>query len=211
MLNLERYTAVGLDGTVYSLGSEMSLPDTLESASYSSELIGAFKTSMRMLASGVVIVTTRVDGRPWGLTISACCSISAESPRVLVSLSRHTASLRAILGEGRFGVSILSEHQRQLAEYGASPGAPKFIDPTSLEVDNTPATPVIAGSLSHLHCDVSQVYDGGDHAIVIGGVSGVVVPSERERKHGPLVYFDGIFRRLDTLDHDEIWPESIGD
>ncbi len=52
----------------------------------------AFRHAMRLLAGGVVVVTTRVDGRPWGLTVSACCSLTAAPPRVLVSLDARTAA-----------------------------------------------------------------------------------------------------------------------
>jgi flavin reductase (DIM6/NTAB) family NADH-FMN oxidoreductase RutF len=30
---------------------------------------GAFREAMSLLAAAVVMVTTRIDGRPWGLTI----------------------------------------------------------------------------------------------------------------------------------------------
>ncbi|MGH2970263.1 MAG: flavin reductase family protein, partial [Solirubrobacteraceae bacterium] len=57
----------------------------------------AFKAAMRVLAGGVVMVTTRVDGRPWGLTISSCCSLSAEPPQLLVSLGSQTVTCREVL------------------------------------------------------------------------------------------------------------------
>ena len=44
----------------------------------------AFKAAMRVLAAGVVMVTASKDGELHGLTISACCSISAAPPQVLM-------------------------------------------------------------------------------------------------------------------------------
>ena len=33
-----------------------------------------FKQALSGLAGGVVVVTAWTDGRPWGMTVSACCS-----------------------------------------------------------------------------------------------------------------------------------------
>ena len=87
-----------------------------------------FKSAMRAFATGVVIVTVEVDGKLSGLTINSCCSISTRPPQVLISLA-HTASCREpLLRRGRFGLSILAEQHRELAELGAVPGGPKVVD-----------------------------------------------------------------------------------
>ena len=39
----------------------------------SDDVVAAFRDAMGRLAAGVVIVTTTIDSRPWGLTVSACC------------------------------------------------------------------------------------------------------------------------------------------
>lgn len=39
-------------------------------------VLGDFRTAMSQLAAGVVMVTCHVGDKPWGLTVSACCSIS---------------------------------------------------------------------------------------------------------------------------------------
>ena len=57
----------------------------------------AFKAAMRVLAAGVVMVTARRNDQLYGLTISACCSISASPPRVLISLAETASCLPAVL------------------------------------------------------------------------------------------------------------------
>ena len=55
-----------------------------------------FKAAMRTLAGGVVIVTTRVEDRPWGLTISSCTSLTLDPPQILISLRASATSSREI-------------------------------------------------------------------------------------------------------------------
>jgi flavin reductase (DIM6/NTAB) family NADH-FMN oxidoreductase RutF len=49
----------------------------------------AFREAMSLLAAAVVMVTTRIDGRPWSLTISSCCSVSVAPPMILISLGHE--------------------------------------------------------------------------------------------------------------------------
>lgn len=154
-----------------------------------------FKFAMRAFATGVVIVTVEVDGRLWGLTINSVCSISAKPPQVLVSLA-HTASCReALLRTGRFGLSVLAEDQRELAELGAVPGGPKVVDVyCERPAGDGPVT--VAGALAHLDCSVSRTFEVSDHALVIGVVEEAIVSSGDRPPADPLLYFDRAFRRI---------------
>ena len=154
-----------------------------------------FKTAMRSFATGVVIVTVEVGDRLWGLTINSCCSISARPPKVLISLA-HTASCREpLLTRGRFGLSILAEGQRELAELGAVPGGRKEVDVFAERLEaGGPAT--IAGALAHLDCSVSETFEVADHTLVIGTVEHAIVDEGGEAPPDPLIYYDRTFRRL---------------
>src|SRR5215208_4814934 len=83
-----------------------------------------FTEAMSVLATGVVMVTNWLDGRPRGTTVSAFASVSADPPTILVSLGSATTSARAIDGSGSFGVSILGRHHRAAARQGSTRGAP---------------------------------------------------------------------------------------
>jgi flavin reductase ActVB len=152
-----------------------------------------FKSAMRSLAAGVVMVIARKGDRLWGLTISACCSISANPPRVLISLADDASCRDAILETQRFGLSVLRDDQKQLAELGAVPGAPKYVDAFCEDSGSEEPTTMIAGALVHLECRVERVFGIGDHTLLIGDVRAVVSPS---REGSPLVYFDRTFHAL---------------
>jgi flavin reductase (DIM6/NTAB) family NADH-FMN oxidoreductase RutF len=140
------------------------------------ELGAAFREAMSLLATGVVMVTTRVDGRPWGLTISACCSVSANPPMLLVSLGEQTVSAREIRAQGGFGVSILSQHQLEAAKAGAAAGVPKFVEGYCAdEVEPAAGSPVIRGATAHLDCRVEREVAVADHVLFIGEVADVVL------------------------------------
>ena len=151
---------------------------------------------MRALASGVVLVTTYVSGRPWGVTVTSCCSLSVDPPRILVSLMRETATCEAIEGGSTFGVDLLGDSHKRVAEFGAARGAPKFLDtPMLVGQGIDTAAPMVEGALSHVDCEAEQIFDGGDHAIILGRVLDVV-SAPRHSSGSPLLYFDGDFHHL---------------
>lgn len=154
----------------------------------------AFKAAMRVLAGGVVMVTARKGERLWGLTISACCSISASPPQVLISLAHSASCLPPILETGRFGLSILRADQKSLAELGAAPGAPKYVEAFCQEEPGAETTR-IAGALAHLDCRVTTTFDVADHALIIGTVERAASEADLEQP-GPLVYFNRAFHAL---------------
>src|SRR5215218_9845252 len=128
-----------------------------------------FVEAMTSLASGVVVVTSRVGGRPWGMTITAFTSVSADPPTVLVSVGADTASASSIAETNRFGVSILSADQLAVARYGAAPGAPKFLEPF-VDPGSASSSPAIDGALAHLDCEVVQALPAADHIVFFGRV-----------------------------------------
>jgi flavin reductase ActVB len=152
-----------------------------------------FKTAMRSLAAGVVMVVAQRDDRLWGLTISACCSISASPPQVLISLADDASCREAILDTRRFGLSVLRDDQKHLAELGAVPGGPKYVDAFCDDAGSGRRTTMIAGALVHLDCTVARVFKVSNHTILIGNVEAVVSP---QREGGPLLYFDRTFHAL---------------
>lgn len=153
---------------------------------------------MSELASGVVIVTCLIDGRPWGMTVTSFASVSAGEPTVLVSLGSETASARAILEARSFGVSILDREQVEVARYCATAGANKFLEPF---VERGGASPAIAGAPAHLDCELTDAVHVADHTVLVGRVLGA-----RKRPTGnPLVYHRRGYRALAEPERSVTW------
>jgi flavin reductase (DIM6/NTAB) family NADH-FMN oxidoreductase RutF len=158
--------------------------------------ITEFANAMSALASGVVIVTCRLDDRPWGITVTSFVSVSLDPPTVLVSLGSRSTAARAIKATTRFGVSILAEEQLALARYASAPGTPKFLEPFAAAGDGAGASPVVAGALAHLDCRLFDAVQAGDHTVVFGRVR-----ATRASDAGtPLLYHRRNYRTLGDRD-----------
>src|SRR5690625_4406597 len=83
---------------------------------------------MSRLGAGVNIVTAEVDGRPWGLTVSACASISMDPPLIMMSTANNTVRKDVILKSENFNIAILNEKQLETALAGAKSGQAKFFE-----------------------------------------------------------------------------------
>lgn len=152
-----------------------------------------FAGAMSALASGVVLVTCWVGDRPWGMTVTAFASVTAEPPTVLVSLGSATTSARAIAATRSFGVSILAQEQLAVARLGSEPGAAKFLDPFLDPNDESSDSPVVAGALAHLDCELFEIVPIADHTILFGRVR-----AARASGSGtPLLYHRRVYRTPD--------------
>ncbi|WP_071394205.1 flavin reductase family protein [Bacillus tuaregi] len=156
------------------------------------ELQKNFRESMSRLAAGVTLVTTEIDGRPWGLTVSASCSISMDPPLILISLANTNASTKAIMENNCFSVALLAQDQIEVALKGAKAGAPKFFEEFTERKGN--AYYDIKQALANIHCKVDKVVEAGDHTIFIGLVEEVSLGDAQ----APLLYFDRQFGEFQT-------------
>lgn len=150
----------------------------------------AFRSAMRKVVSGVTVVTTCHDGRPWGMTVNAFSSVCAEPPTILVCVNNRTVTASDIARDGRFAANLLSQDQLHLSGLCARPGEVKYlegytVDPTEIPLQVT--MPVLRGSLVTFDCKVSEVRPVGSHLVVIAAVEAIVVPSARP----PLLYGEG--------------------
>jgi flavin reductase (DIM6/NTAB) family NADH-FMN oxidoreductase RutF len=152
--------------------------------------VAEFADAMSALASGVVIVTSRVEGRPWGTTVIAFASVSADPPTVLVSLGSETAAAHAIAASGRFGVSLLAEEQLAVACHGSAPGEPKFLE--AFGADAETAAPIVPGALAHLDCEVVGTAQIADHTVFFG----YVLEARASQDGQPLLYHRREYRAL---------------
>jgi flavin reductase (DIM6/NTAB) family NADH-FMN oxidoreductase RutF len=150
----------------------------------------ALRAAMGHFATGVTVVT--VAGRPpLGSTVNAISSVSLDPPLLLVCLRHESRTLAALLEAGRFGVNVLHEGQRSLAQRFARRDA-TWEDVPHLDGGGA-GVPLLDGALATLECTLHDVADGGDHRIVVGRVLTV----EHASQHvPPLLFYRGAFTGL---------------
>ncbi|MFF8729185.1 flavin reductase family protein [Streptomyces sp. NPDC015171] len=153
-----------------------------------------FRSVMGHFCSGVTVVTGMGTEAPMGFTCQAFSSLSLDPPRVVLCVSRTSASWPAISGSGSFCVNVLAQQQRGLSDRFARSGGDKFHD---VDWDLSPeGSPRLVGACAWIDCTVYAEHDGGDHLLVIGDVRRLVAPAEDRR---PLLYHRGRYARLDDI------------
>jgi flavin reductase (DIM6/NTAB) family NADH-FMN oxidoreductase RutF len=75
------------------------------------EIERQFRSVMRRVAGGVSIITAGRDDDITGMTVTSLTSLSANPPRLLVSINRQASSFALIERYRLFGISILNADQ----------------------------------------------------------------------------------------------------
>lgn len=154
------------------------------------QLRSRFRSSLRLVASTVAVVTAAHDGRRGGLTATATCSLSVDPPLMLVCVNRRSHTHGFMWNSERFCINYLGTQHRELADLFA------------VQVQDTDAkfsvgswgkgrhgSPVLLDSLATIECRVLRRFDEGTHSIFVGSVLEVTAREE----HEPLVYVQGGF------------------
>lgn len=148
-----------------------------------------FRLAMSHFASGVTIVTTEHEGRPFGMTVASFASLSLNPKLVLVCIETSVKTHEAIVAAGKFGVSILASDQTGISSKFASRSDDKF---TGVGVfRGTLDLPMITGALTTIECRLQSQLPGGDHSIFVGEVIDI-----QTREGDPLLYFRSGYREM---------------
>jgi flavin reductase len=153
-------------------------------------LEGDFRAAMRLLASGVALVTTLDEaGAPCGIALSAFMSLSMEPPSLLLAINRNASLLAPLQGNGRFAVNILAANQAQACQtfVTTAPGQ-RF---GTLEWWMEDGLPLVESCVATILCRVEHTAHFGSHRVVTGLVERVIVGGG-----DPLVYVDGRYGRV---------------
>jgi flavin reductase (DIM6/NTAB) family NADH-FMN oxidoreductase RutF len=156
---------------------------------------GQFKTALGQWPSGVSVVTTRVGSTAGGMTVSAFFSVSLAPPLVAVCLDRKAATLGMITRSGRFAVNVLSDTQSDLSDrFATRDNEPTRFDGVALHPGEAAGSPLIAGAVVHLDCELTATHDAGDHVLCVGQVGLALT-----HRGSPLIYHAARYHSLSPL------------
>jgi flavin reductase (DIM6/NTAB) family NADH-FMN oxidoreductase RutF len=151
-----------------------------------------FRRACGRFSTGIAIASVLdAQGTPHGLTVSSFTSASLEPPLVLICLGHRVSVIDAFRASAHFGINVLAEGQRDLAERFSRKGQDRF-DGLNWRRGKT-GVPILAGVLAAIECAVRQRFTAGDHDVFVGEMVGARVAGG-----APLVHFASHYRRLDA-------------
>lgn len=148
------------------------------------------RNALGSFATGVTVVTTRTaDGRDVGRTANSFSSVSLDPPMILWSLAKTSSSFEDYRQAGHFAVHILSADQSEVSGLFAGKKADKF---EGLHIERgEDEIPLLTQCAARFECRTTYQYEGGDHIIFVGEVTGFEHSSTP-----PLVFHGGQYGRL---------------
>ena len=157
--------------------------------------VALFRRAVGRFATGVCVVSTVSGRRDHAMTANAFTSVSLDPLLVLICVDEDARFHDAVVDAGTWGVSILDDRARGVAEWLATPGRPLVgqLDPVPHHRGRVTGVALVDASLATLECRTTDVHPAGDHVIVVGQVVGVDLASGG---HGPLVYHRSSYRTL---------------
>ncbi|WP_240322584.1 flavin reductase family protein [Austwickia chelonae] len=157
--------------------------------------VGLFRRVFGRFATGVTVVTTRCAGHEHAITANSVTSVSLEPLQILVCVHQDSRFHDAILSSGVWGVSVLADHSRAVADWLASPGRPLAgqLDRIPHHAGESTGVPLLTNALAHLECRTTATHPAGDHTIVVGEVVSLSAPDDPDEA---LVFYRGEYRSL---------------
>jgi flavin reductase (DIM6/NTAB) family NADH-FMN oxidoreductase RutF len=149
-----------------------------------------YRRTCALFATGITVITT-VDknGHPHGMTVNSFSSVSLDPPLVLVCVDLKNALLGHFLTTASFAVNILGEHQEDVSRRFSTASENRF---HGVEWERgTSGVPLLAGVLAWMECGVTQTFEVGDHAVLVGEVR-----HAWHREGKPLVYFNSSYQNI---------------
>jgi flavin reductase (DIM6/NTAB) family NADH-FMN oxidoreductase RutF len=135
----------------------------------------------------VAIVTLR---GPAGLTVTSFSSASLHPPLVSFYIGHGSSNWPAVLGAAHFAVNLMGSGQQEVADLFARKGADRFGPATRWE-PGPGGLPLLSGATTQLICARHDLVRVGDHELVVGRVTQVIIGTSLP----PLVHHQGRFTR----------------
>jgi flavin reductase (DIM6/NTAB) family NADH-FMN oxidoreductase RutF len=151
-----------------------------------------FRSVLGRFASGITVVTARDgDGRHYGMTVSAFCSVSLGPPLILVCIDLAASMHDALLSAPHFAVNILSADQEPLSRRFSGLDEHHRFDGLGYTIGVT-GSALLEEALAHIECRRLAQHAAGDHTVIIGEVEAAVAHDAR-----PLLYYRGGYAQLE--------------
>ena len=128
-----------------------------------------FRRALGQFPTGVTVITTLDDNEnPVCMTASSFNSVSIDPALVLWSIDKKGSNLNVFEKASHFAINILGKEQVGVSNQFARHGDDKY-DGISFN-SGVGGSPLLQGCAAQFECKTWNVYEGGDHLIIVGEV-----------------------------------------
>ncbi|WP_026244498.1 flavin reductase family protein [Dasania marina] len=154
-----------------------------------------YRSVLGQFATGVVVVTAADgDGGLTGLTVNAFSAVSLDPPLIMVCPQKTSVSCQHIVKHKKFAVHILTASQAETAWAFAK----RDVDIGDIAWHMSDSgIPVLNDCLALIECRLWEIYEGGDHHILVGEVIHMESSSAEQQ---PLMFHRGTMSSLPHLE-----------
>ena len=147
-------------------------------------------------ADPVVLVTVAHKGTVNVMTVGWASPVSFKPPILMVSIAPPRFTHDLLMKSEEFGVSVLSDEQRELAKIAGTLSGKAVNKLSRTEFETIPAekihAPLIAGARAWFECAVVLHQSVGDHTVFYGEV----LRTGMDESKRPLVLFNRMYYSL---------------
>ena len=137
-------------------------------------------------ATGVTIVTCNGTSGPMGITANSFTSVSMDPPLILWSAAKSSLRHDSFTGAEYFAIHVLKQEQKSFCEIFSKDS----YDFDGVELHPCPKNvPLIKNVLARFECVTYDVHDAGDHTLIMGRLTAVMVSEGK-----PLIFSQGKFQ-----------------
>ncbi|WP_270729606.1 flavin reductase family protein [Shimia sp. Alg240-R146] len=131
-----------------------------------------YRNALGSFSTGVTVITTLTDIGPVGMTANSFASVSLEPPMVLWCPAKTSDRFEAFAPAQHYAIHVLRHDQHALAlEFARRADAFDLID----RQDGANGAPIFDDCLARFECSTAATHDAGDHVIMVGNVTHVLL------------------------------------
>jgi 3-hydroxy-9,10-secoandrosta-1,3,5(10)-triene-9,17-dione monooxygenase reductase component len=151
-----------------------------------------FRDAMGCFATGITVVTARSkEGENVGCTANSFSSVSLDPPLVLWAIAKNANSYDAFIQAENFAIHVLHSGQEDMSRLFATKDVDKFSEIEWTEGQG--GTPLLNEYSVRFECTTEDIYEGGDHMIIVGRVFNMDNPDAE-----PLGFYQGKYAKIVT-------------
>ncbi|MGC9110174.1 MAG: flavin reductase family protein [Caldimicrobium sp.] len=133
--------------------------------------MGLQRVISNYITQGVFVVTAQADGKINGMTAAWVSQVSFKPRLLAVAIAPQRYTYELIEKSKVFCINVLSEDQIELAKHFGFQSGRKINKFETVPFKYAlKGSPVILSAIAYFECEVTHMYETGDHIMVVGEV-----------------------------------------